>query len=670
MLQLYSIFHLNIAYSSIKEEQWPEIIRCCYWPLLRLARKYDLPFGIEATGYTLEAIAAIDPVWVSELRRLISDGTCEFIGSGYAQIIGPLVPAEVNAANLRLGNQVYEQMLGFRPDIALVNEQAYSAGLVPHYLDVGYQAIVMEWNNPRKYHREWGNEWRYFPQHAVGSEEETIPIIWADSISFQKFQRYAHGELDLDDYIEYLAGHVSDKPRAFPIYCNDTEIFDFRSGRYKTEEAIYKQSEWERINALFQSLKSEKMFQLIPPRNVLDLLNYPDTGNRICLESPEQPIPVKKQEKYNINRWALTGRDDLGINTKCYQIYDAFRKAKSVKPLEEDWKELCYLWSSDFRTHITQKRWDSYLPRLDRFCKKWQPEQKSLFVESDKQLIEPPYLDKNFKIESNARYLTLETSSIKCILNKLKGLAIDRLWFKNISTEPLIGTLPHGYYDDISFGADFYSGHTIIEKPGEHKITDLQKCEPEVFLKEKSLLCVTAEMHDGEVKFKKEYFFDLYEHSLAVKLNIMIPGRILSTIHPLNITFIPTSFQRKSLFYATHNGGEKIEKFSMDSKIHHAQSLSSLISAKHGLGATKGLVIVGDAQKQITFQLDQTKSAIIPSVHFLPMNDGQYFLRVQYSAQEMDETFKDEPLAPNNNMQIAFNIKASKRSSVQRLWPS
>ena len=63
---------------------------------------------------------------------LTTEGNCEFVGSGYSQIIGPLVPAEVNGANLRLGNQVYEKMLGFRPDIALVNEQAYSAGLVQH----------------------------------------------------------------------------------------------------------------------------------------------------------------------------------------------------------------------------------------------------------------------------------------------------------------------------------------------------------------------------------------------------------------------------------------------------------------------------------------------------------------------------------------------------------
>ena len=90
---------------------------------VRLARKYNLPFGIEATGHTLETVTAIDPAWIEELRRLMTEGNCEFVGSGYSQVIGPLVHAEVNATNLRIGYQVYEHMLGFRPNIALVNEQ-------------------------------------------------------------------------------------------------------------------------------------------------------------------------------------------------------------------------------------------------------------------------------------------------------------------------------------------------------------------------------------------------------------------------------------------------------------------------------------------------------------------------------------------------------------------
>jgi len=87
-------------------------------------------------------------------------------------------------------------------------------------------------------------------------------------------------------------------------------------------------------------------------------------------------------------------------------------------------------------------------------------------------------------------------------------------------------------------GADFFSGHTIIEKPGKHKITDLQKCEPEVSLKGDLLLCVMANMQDRGILFKKEYIFDSFSNAFTIKLHIEMPGRKLSTIHPFNITFI------------------------------------------------------------------------------------------------------------------------------------
>ena len=55
-MQLYTVFHLNLAYSSIEEEQRPQVIETCYWPVLRLAEELGLPFGIETPGYTLETI--------------------------------------------------------------------------------------------------------------------------------------------------------------------------------------------------------------------------------------------------------------------------------------------------------------------------------------------------------------------------------------------------------------------------------------------------------------------------------------------------------------------------------------------------------------------------------------------------------------------------------------
>ena len=107
-LSVFAFFHLNIAFSSIEEEQRATVVRDCYRPLLTLAKHY--PIGLEATAYTLEAIRKADPNWLDELAALIAAGRIEFIGSGYAHAIGPLLPADVVAANLRLGNQAYREL--------------------------------------------------------------------------------------------------------------------------------------------------------------------------------------------------------------------------------------------------------------------------------------------------------------------------------------------------------------------------------------------------------------------------------------------------------------------------------------------------------------------------------------------------------------------------------
>ena len=302
-LSLYSIFHLNLMFSSIEEEQRPEVILQCYWPLLRLIREQQLPVGIEATGYTLEAIAAIDPAWVDELRSLCQHGPAEFIGSGYAQIIGPLVPAAVNHANQRLGLQVYDKILGFRPHLALINEQAYAAGLVPIYKQAGYQAIIMEWENPGSNHPEWDPDLRYLPQFALGPDGTALPLIWNKSIPFQKFQRYTHGEMELPEYLDFLSSHQNGDPRTFSLYGNDAEIFDFRPGRFHTEAKPGTESEWNRIARLYEAIKADHRFALISPRKVLNFLDIPGAGNRLRLETAAQPIPVKKQAKYNVVRW-------------------------------------------------------------------------------------------------------------------------------------------------------------------------------------------------------------------------------------------------------------------------------------------------------------------------------------------------------------------------------
>jgi len=647
MLQLYSIFHLNIAYSSIEEEQHPEVIRCCYWPLLRLARKYELPFGIEATGHTLETIAAIDPAWVDELRRLTVEGNCEFVGSGYSQTIGPLVPAEVNAANLRLGHQVYEQMLGFRPDIALVNEQAYSTGLISHYIAAGYRAIVMEWDNPARLHPKWKAEWRYLPQIACGQHGEEIPVIFNKAIAFQKFQRYSHGEIELSEYLEYLYGHLSDKSRAFSLYGNDVEIFDFRPGRYHTEASLHEDGEWNRIDRFFEALLSDSRFRFIKPSQPLDLLGLPEAGNRLHLESSEQPIPVKKQEKYNITRWAVTGRDDLSINTACWRIFESLKTNHMSN--DDDWRELCYLWSSDFRTHITEKRWETYSDRINkehescksRLSSQEKPCQNWLIQAGTQKNNSLSDLPANVRVERNESYLTIETDAIKIHLNCRRGLAIDALWFKQISEKWLCGTLHHGYYDDINWGADYYTGHLVLESPGHRRITDLEPVEEITVAYEKpteSIRIQTEILLDCGKLYKTFRIKGCGDHpyiDIDYQLNWSKP--MAGSLRLGYITINPEVFSQQDLFYATHNGGHDLESFKMTEPINHGDAVSFLVSAKQVLGCTGSVINTGDHQHHISVTVDKSASALAGMIHYQKIGDS-YIYRLIWSAREMDDT--------------------------------
>ena len=734
LIRIYTVFHLNMAFSSIEEEHRPEVICRCYWPVLNLVRSLSLPIGIEASGYTLESIAALDPAWVGELRRLITEGPCEFIGSGYAQIIGPLVPAEVNAVNLRLGNQAYERLLAFRPEIALVNEQAYSAGMVQHYLDAGYQAIVMEWNNPARYHPEWNMEWRYLPQLATGQHGEETLLIWNNAITFQKFQRYAHGEMELEEYLDYLVSHLAEKPRVFPLYGNDVEIFDFRPGRYETETNIQEDGEWVRIGRLFEALLRDDRLQLIRPRQVLDLMQVSGAGNRLHLESSEQPIPVKKQGKYNVTRWAVTGRDDLGINTACWRICEGLKANPSAS--DDEWRELCYLWSSDFRTHITEKRWGAYLERLTEFEEKVcsykeakgkaardkplpydflhqigqpfakktrrvtpcglpeaardkparfrvpefgnSPERPSASAEALRcraglatrlplqgtsgqvagrplpygflHQIGQPFAKKTRRvapcglshithnnIKDDGRYLSVETNTAKVRLNCRRGLAVDGLSFKDVSDKPLVGTMHHGYYDDISLGVDYYTGHLIFESPGQTKVTDLNPVEPKV---ENNKSCVnisgTISTPLGSVYESIRVFNDIPLMELNYRLDWeFFP---LGSLRLGNITLNPAAFKRETLHYCTHNGGYSEETFALNKNdVDHGDACSFLVSTTQGIGITEGAIELGDAQHCLRVEVDKSNAALIGLITYRQVNNT-YFFRLALSALEMDET--------------------------------
>ncbi len=612
MLNVFALFHLNLAFSSIEEEQRCEVVAKCYAPLLDLAERHG-PIAIEATAYTLQAIARCDAGWLARLSALARTGKVEFIGSGYSQMIGPLVPATMVAANLRLGNQAYEKLLGIRPRVALVNEQAWSGGLVGQYLDAGYEAVLVDWDNVANQHPDWDAEYRYAPQRAVGADGRDIAILWTNTVAFQKLQRLAHDDIGLPDYLEFVESHRRDG-RLLCLYSSDAEIFGFRPGRYRTEEANHGGTEWQRIDAAFAGVGAMEDVRLVTPSQALAAAAR---GHVLRLETAAYPIPVKKQRKYNVTRWAVTGRDDIGINAACQRIFAALEKGGS----DDDLRELCRLWASDFRTHITQARWDRYCADLNAM-------ETRLGTTPPAPLPAP----KGDMVED--RYIDIETPTLRARLDRRRGLAITSAAFAP-DFVPLIGGIPHGTFDEIALQADWYTGDCVFEAPGEHKVTDLEWAKTRVA--RNGAVTVQAEIATPRGPIIKRLTFGDGRIDFDIEFRWQSWGR--GALRLGHITLLPRAFDEASLYYATCNGGAP-ERFALSGQtVEHGDPVSFLVSAHCALGMTEGWLEIGDATKCIRITVDRETAPLVGLINHRNAAGG-LFCQVMLSALELDDTAK------------------------------
>jgi len=619
-LSVFAFFHLNLAFSSIEEARRDAVIANCYWPLLKLAERIG-PLGVEVSGYTLEEIGARDPAWIAAARDAIARGRIELIGCGYSQMIGPLVPARVTAENLRLGMETYAGLLGTRPRIALVNEQAYAGGLVGLYRDAGFEALIMDFDNPSAAHPEWDAQTAYQPQYAVGPDGREIALLWSNTIAFQQLQRLAHGDTELETYLRFVRGRRSEQARSLCLYASDAEIFDFRPGRFKTEEKLAG-GEWARIEAALTGVVAEGA-SLIAPSAVLDFLDAPGAGKRLVLESAAVPVPVKKQRKYNLARWAVTGRDNTSINAACQRIYEGMLRG------DPDWKELCYLWASDFRTHLTETRWTAYCARLKAVEAKWSAPRASLAVVQGTLHEE--------------RHIEIVTPTLTARLDRRRGLALSSLRFAGHDA-PAIGGLPHGYFDDIALQADWYTGDCVFEAPGEHKLTDLDWCETQIARDASGDVIVHGMVQTPRGAIEKQMRFcadaprvefDLVFHWQELGKGVLRLG---------HFTLLPDAFGIARLSLATTNGGA-VERFALAGQtIDHGAPVSFLVSSSHGLGLTEGWAEIGDGKTNLRIDVDRATAPLLGLLtHRRARRAGgaaSVFCQLQLSALELDDTRK------------------------------
>lgn len=620
-LRLFAFFHLNLAFSSISEGDRTEVITRCYQPLLNLAETCG-PLGIEATGFTLEEIYKRDPAWIERLKQLITAGKVCFIGSGYAQIIGPLVPARVTEENLRQGHTVYEKYLGMRPTIALVNEQAYSGGVADLYLDAGYDSLLMDWDNPASFH-DWPEEMRFAPARARTATGRDIGLIWTDTVLFQMLQRFAHGDIPLEEYLSFIRKQKAGTERTLCIYASDGEIFDYRPGRYRSEEVFSedKGSEWQHLENAFTALQNDPENNWLSP----EAISLATTGaTPLRLETPECPVPVKKQRKYNLSRWAVTGRDDTALNAACEQIYQAMCECD---PSAEDWRALLRLWASDLRTHITDARWTAAKAELAGMQARF-PAQLPAFPHP-----------RGTKLET--RYFDMATERVSARLDRRRGLSLDQIRFDN--GPALAGKLPLGVFSDIGWQADWYTGDSVFDAPGEHKVTDLEWGEAMSWQMHADCFAATR-IPTPRGDIEKLIRFSATEPRIDFDVQFHWDSWGKGCLRLGLITLLPEAFDAEKLVLTTHNGGKTAESFALGGHtVEHGQPVSFLVSASQGLGMTEGWASLSDGRHYLKIDVDRCCAPLLGLLTYRRLRGG-LFCQFALSALELDDTRKPDAL--------------------------
>ena len=628
MVSSYIIFHLNLAFSSIEEEKRPIVIKNCYWPLLQLVEKTNICIGIEITGWTLEQIQKIDRKWVLKFKELLQAKKCELIGSGWSQIIGPLVPYEVNLWNQKLAIEYYKKLLLTIPKIVLVNEMAFSTSLIDIYSEVGYEAIVMDRDNIRLALNIESTDNCEMPNHAKGNiEDNVMPVLWSDSNLFQRFQRVIHKDISEQDYFDYINTTIKKRDsELLPIYTNDAEIFDFRPGRFTTESTLDEFVEWDRIHDILIKISHIQNVNWVSPTKAINLIKK-EKINAKKLSSIKFPIPVKKQLKYNINRWAISGRNDLWLNTLCHKKSKYLIDNKIDN--KEDWKKLCETWSSDYRTHITEKRWANLL-------------NNNLILEEKKCIKESKLSTKSdhFKITKDLDKINwlIESKSIKLKLNLRRGLTISSLAFKSNEFEPIIGTIPQGYFSSIKYGVDYYSGGVILEMPLERKkVTDLDRVNP--------IVEYGINYMKISVQIKNEYFvlnksIKIFENEDTVELAYDFNDfeRPVGVLRVGNLTFLEGLLKDKINIYC-NNGGASLETFDVSEECEHGEAVSSLVSSTTSLGSAGNKVIIKSKIMGLDIEWNPHECAAVPMFKYKKIGN-KILSRLTFSVCELDDTTK------------------------------
>ncbi len=194
-------------------------------------------------------------------------------------------------------------------------------------------------------------------------------------------------------------------------------------------------------------------------------------------------------------------------------------------------------------------------------------------------------------------------------------------------------------------------------------MTDLERVQPAFHQVDDQTVRVWAEIETELGAIEKLVTINGAAEAIELEYLLRWPELPAGSLRAANVTLHPESFDRATLWYATHNGGGELERHRLDgSPFDHGQAVSALVSTGDGLGLTEGVVLLGDAYRQLQVNVDQSVARPLGLIAFRPERE-RYFLRLSFSITESDDTRRGGiPRDPSAPQRLRVVIRAAPAS--------
>ena len=136
--------HANIQYSQLAPEKRQWVMKNCYEKLFNLIDAGDYRIAFEASGITIDEMAAQAPEVLAKLRKLVGEGKIEPVCSPYIHFMLANIPKEVCLHSLKHSLDVWEKHTGKRPEIGWNPECGWASYILDVYKEAGMKALIMD----------------------------------------------------------------------------------------------------------------------------------------------------------------------------------------------------------------------------------------------------------------------------------------------------------------------------------------------------------------------------------------------------------------------------------------------------------------------------------------------------------------------------------------------